>query len=98
MSRSSFAHLSSQQLNRLRKVLPSQIDSIWRIEAKRHGLTVKQLRNVLFNQRLAAINRKHGFAIGGPWIPGSGELDNLRDDLQTALAADFKLLRMQARR
>jgi hypothetical protein len=28
----------------------------------------------------------------GPWIPGSGELDNLRDDLQTALAADFKLL------
>lgn len=27
-----------------------------------------------------------------PWIPGQAELDNLRDDMQTALAADFKLL------
>lgn len=29
---------------------------------------------------------------GEPWIPGQAELDNLRDDMQTALAADFKLL------
>jgi hypothetical protein len=28
----------------------------------------------------------------GPWIPGIAELDNLRDDMQSALAADFKLL------
>lgn len=27
-----------------------------------------------------------------PWIPSSAELDDLRDDLQSALAADFKLL------
>ena len=27
-----------------------------------------------------------------PWIPSQGELDDLRDDLQSALAADFKLL------
>ena len=27
-----------------------------------------------------------------PWIPGPAELDELRDDLQSALAADFKLL------
>jgi hypothetical protein len=27
-----------------------------------------------------------------PWIPGQGELDDLRDDMQSALAADFKLL------
>jgi hypothetical protein len=27
-----------------------------------------------------------------PWIPGQAELDDLRDDLQSALAADFKLL------
>jgi hypothetical protein len=27
-----------------------------------------------------------------PWIPGQGELDDLRDDMQNALAADFKLL------
>lgn len=28
----------------------------------------------------------------GPWIPGQAELDDLRDDMQSALAADFKLL------
>lgn len=27
-----------------------------------------------------------------PWIPGQAELDDLRDDMQNALAADFKLL------
>ena len=27
-----------------------------------------------------------------PWIPSQGELDDLRDDMQSALAADFKLL------
>ena len=27
-----------------------------------------------------------------PWIPGQAELDDLRNDLQTALAADFKLM------
>ena len=27
-----------------------------------------------------------------PWIPSQGELDDLRDDMQNALAADFKLL------
>lgn len=27
-----------------------------------------------------------------PWIPGQAELDDLRDDMQSALAADFKLL------
>jgi hypothetical protein len=29
---------------------------------------------------------------GEPWIPSQAELDNLRDDMQTALSADFKLL------
>ncbi len=29
---------------------------------------------------------------GEPWIPDQGELDDLRDDMQNALAADFKLL------
>ena len=29
---------------------------------------------------------------GEPWIPNQGELDDLRDDMQNALAADFKLL------
>lgn len=29
---------------------------------------------------------------GEPWIPSATELDDLRDDMQSALAADFKLL------
>ena len=29
---------------------------------------------------------------GEPWIPSASELDDLRDDLQSALAADFKVL------
>jgi hypothetical protein len=29
---------------------------------------------------------------GEPWIPSASELDDLRDDLQSALAADFKIL------
>lgn len=29
---------------------------------------------------------------GGAWIPDQAQLDNLRDDMQTALAADFKLM------
>ena len=29
---------------------------------------------------------------GEPWIPDQGELEDLRDDIQSALAADFKLL------
>lgn len=29
---------------------------------------------------------------GEPWIPDQGELDDARDDMQTALAADFRLM------
>lgn len=29
---------------------------------------------------------------GEPWIPDQGELDDTRDDMQTALAADFRLM------
>jgi hypothetical protein len=29
---------------------------------------------------------------GEPWIPSQAELDDLRNDMQSALAADFKLL------
>lgn len=29
---------------------------------------------------------------GEPWIPDASDLDNLRDDMQTALSADFKLM------
>lgn len=29
---------------------------------------------------------------GEPWIPDANDLDNLRDDMQTALSADFKLM------
>jgi hypothetical protein len=29
---------------------------------------------------------------GEPWIPDQGELDDLRDDMQNALSADFKLM------
>lgn len=29
---------------------------------------------------------------GGAWIPDQGQLDDLRDDMQSALAADFKLM------
>ena len=29
---------------------------------------------------------------GAPWLPSPGDLDDLRDDMQAALAADFKLM------
>lgn len=41
---------------------------------------------------LATLGIEGAMGDGEPWIPDQGELEDLRDDIQSALAADFKLL------
>lgn len=41
---------------------------------------------------LATLGIEGAMGDGEPWIPDQGELEDLRDDIQSALAGDFKLL------
>jgi hypothetical protein len=41
---------------------------------------------------LATLGIEGAMGDGEPWLPDQGELEDLRDDIQSALAADFKLL------
>jgi len=41
---------------------------------------------------LATLGIEGAMGDGEPWIPDQGELEDLRDDIQAALAGDFKLL------
>ena len=46
----------------------------------------------LYSPMILATMGLENMGDGEPWIPSASDLDDLRDDLQSALAADFKLL------
>ena len=46
----------------------------------------------LYSPMILATMGLENMGDGEPWIPSASDLDDLRDDLQQALAADFKLL------